>query len=137
MTCFFIALDTDICNFADDNTSYTCNISSKDLIGKLESSATLVIDWFKDNYMKLNESKCHLLVCGNKEEVIIAKIGHASVIETHEVKLRGITIDRELKFKNHMQSICSKAGKKNALARLCVSIHYVPTRLFPPHLDVL
>ena len=88
---FFIALDTDI--------------SLNDLIGKLESSATLVIDWFKNNYMKLNESKCHLLVCGNKEEVIIAKIGHASVKETHEVKLLGITIDRELKFKNHMQSI--------------------------------
>ena len=116
---FFIALDTDICNFADNNTLYTCNISLNDLIGKLESSANLVIDWFKNNYMKLNESKCHLLVCGNKEEVIIAKIGHASVIETHEVKLLGITIDRELKFKNHMQSIYSKAGKKlNALARL-------------------
>ena len=70
--------------------------------------------------MKLNESKCHLLVCGNKEEVIIAKIGHASVIETHEVKLLGITIGRELKFKNHMQSIYNKAGRKlNALARLC------------------
>ena len=109
---FFIALDTDICNFADDNTLYTCNISLNDLIGKLESSANLVIDWFKNNYMKLNESKCHLLVCGNKEEVIIAKIGHASVIETHEVKLFGITIDRELKFKNHMQSIYNKAGKK-------------------------
>ena len=117
---FFIALDTDICNFADDNTLYTCDISLNDLIGKLESSATLVIDWFKNNYMKLNESKCHLLVCGNKEEVIIAKIGHASVIETHGVKLLGITIDREFKFKNHMQTICSNAGRKlNALARLC------------------
>ena len=110
---FFIALDTDICNFADDNTLYTCNISLNDLIGKLESSANLVIDWFKNNYMELNESKCHLLV-------IIGTIGHASVIETHEVNLLGITIDRELKFKNHMQSIYSKAGKKlNALARLC------------------
>ena len=68
--------------------------------------------------MKLNESKCHLLVCGNKEDVI-AKICHASVIETHEVKLLGIIIDRQLKFKNHMQLIYSKAGKKlNALARL-------------------
>ena len=41
---FFIALDTDIFNFADDNMLYTCNISLNDLIGKLESSATLVID---------------------------------------------------------------------------------------------
>ena len=117
---FFIALDTDICNFADDNTLYTCDISLKDLVEKLESSATLVIDWFTNNYMKLNESKCHLLVCGNKEEVIIAKIGNATVIESHEVKLLGINIDRDLRFKNHMNSLYNKAGKKlNALARLC------------------
>ena len=117
---FLIALDTDICNFADDNTLYTCDISLKDLVEKLESSATLVIEWFRNNYMKLNESKCHLLVCGNKEEVMIAKIGNATVIETHEVKLLGFNIDRDLRFKNHMESIYIKAGRKlNALARLC------------------
>ena len=31
---FFIAIGTDICNFADDNTLYACNISLSDLIGK-------------------------------------------------------------------------------------------------------
>ena len=71
--------------------------------------------------MKLNESKCQLLVCGNKEEVIIAKIKNSSVIGTHEVKLLGTLIDRNLRFKSHIQLICSMVGKKiNALlARLC------------------
>ena len=71
---FFVSIDTSLCNFADDNTLYACDISLKVLIDKLESSATSVIDWFNYNYMKLNDSKCNLLVCGNKEEVIIAKI---------------------------------------------------------------
>ena len=74
---FFVTIDTSLCNFADDNTLYACDISLKILIDKLESSATLVIDWFNYNYMKLNDSKCNLLVCGYKEEVIIAKIGNA------------------------------------------------------------
>ena len=75
--------------------------------------------------MKLNESKCHLLVRGIKEEVVIANIGNSSIIETHEVKLLGVTIDRELKFKKHVQSIYSKAGKKlNALARLCTILSF-------------
>ena len=43
---FFLALDTDICNIADDNTLYTCDISLSDVISKLESSANLVINWF-------------------------------------------------------------------------------------------
>ena len=70
--------------------------------------------------MKLNDSKCNLLVCGNKEEVIIAKIGNTLITETHEVKLLGTLIDRELRFENHTTIICKKAGKKlNALTRLC------------------
>ena len=59
-------LNTDTCNIADDNTLYTCDISLSDVISKLESSANLVIDWFWYNYMKLNESKCNLLVCERK-----------------------------------------------------------------------
>ena len=101
-----------MCNFADDNTLYACDISLKNLIEKLESSAASVINWFENNYMKLNDSKCDLLVCGRKEEIIIANIGNSSIVESHEVKLLGITIDRELKFKSHLMSICRKAGKK-------------------------
>ena len=105
---FFLARDTDICNIADDNTLYTCDISLSDAISKLVSSANLVIDWFWYNYMKLNESKCHLLVCGIKEEVVISNIGNSSIIETNEVKLLGVTIDRELKFKKHEKVKCSR-----------------------------
>ena len=94
----FIPLYSSVCNFA----------------------ASLVIDWFTNNYMKLNESKCHVHLCGNKEEVIIDKIGSASVIETHEVRLLGVIINRELRFKNDINFIYKKAGKKlNALARHC------------------
>ena len=105
---------------AVDNILYTCDIRLNVLIDKIVSSANLVIDWFRNNYMKLNESKCHLLVCGNKEEVSIAKIGNTSLIETHEVKLLGTTIDRQLNFKHHVSSIYGKAGYKlNVLSRLC------------------
>ena len=52
--------------------------------------------------------------------VILAKVGNAPVIESHKVKLLGVVIDRDLKIKNHVNSICKKAGKNlNALSRLC------------------
>ena len=116
----FLTLETSLCNYADDNTLYACDITLKSLIEKLESSASSVLNWFKYNYMKPNDSKCHLLVSGNKEEVIVATIGDALIVESHEVKLLGTIIDRDLNFKNHMITICKKAGRKiNALARLC------------------
>ena len=61
---FFIAIDSDLCNFADDNTLHTCDISLEELMKRLESSAEELIKWFKYNYMKLNEAKCHLLIGG-------------------------------------------------------------------------
>ena len=84
------------------------------LVTKLESSASLVIDWFTNNYMSPNP--IYFFV----EEVIIAKIGSSSVIETHEVRLLGVIINRDFSFRNHINFIYKKAGKKlNALARLC------------------
>ena len=80
--------------------------------------------------MKLNESKWHLIVCGNKEEIMIANVGNATVIETHKVKLLGFNIDRDLRFKNHMESTYIKAGKKlNALARLCKFLSFKKRRV--------
>ena len=84
---FFINFDSDLCNFADDNTSHPCDLSLDAPVHKLEASAKSVIKWVDYNYMKLNESKCKLLISGNKEEVIIATVGSAKIIESHEVTL--------------------------------------------------
>ena len=62
---FFINIKSDLCNFA--------------LVEKLESSAELSIRWFKDNYMKLNEAKCKLIISGNKHEVVIANVGNGKI----------------------------------------------------------
>ena len=59
---FFIELKLGLCNFADDNTLYAYDMSLDALVAKLETSAEAVIKWFEDNCMKLNESKCKLLV---------------------------------------------------------------------------
>ena len=72
---------------------------------KLECSVKSAINWFEYNGMKLNSKKCHLLVCGHKFESMICNIGNAQVIETGQVRLLGISIDSELSFENHMNSI--------------------------------
>ena len=97
---FFLDLESDLCNFADDNTLYTCDLRLDTLIERLESSANVVLEWFRENCMKLNESKCKLLVSGNKEEVIIASVGDSKIVESYRVNLLGTCIDRELSSKN-------------------------------------
>ena len=127
---FFINNQSDLCNVADDNTLHLCDLSLDALVHKLEASAKSVIKWFDYNYMKLNESKCKLLISGNKEEVIIATVGSAKIIESHEVTLLGCHIDRELKLNDHISNKYKTAGKKlNALIRLCNILPFHKKRL--------
>ena len=95
------------------------------LVEKLETSAKSVIEWFENNYMKLNESKCKILVCGDKEEVIIASVGISKIIESHKITLLGTHIDRELKFDDHNNNKYKAAGKKlNTLIRMCIILPF-------------
>ena len=98
----FFIIQTDICNFADDTTPYTIDMSLENLMAKLESAAQSALDWSHSNGMKLNSSECHLLACGNKFECMLCEIGGSQLIETHLVKLWGVNIESELTFKNHM-----------------------------------
>ena len=116
---FFLDIESELCNYADDNTLYQCELSLNVLVEKLEKSAKSVIQWFGYNYMKLNESKCKLLISGNKKEIIIASVGNTKLIESHKVKLLGTIIDRELTFNENVNIRCKTAGRKlNALMRL-------------------
>ena len=89
----FFIINTDICNYADDNTPYVYGMWLNTVMKELEGAAELSIDWIHYNGMKLNSSKCNLLVCGNKFECMICKIDNSLVIEAHNVKLLGIQID--------------------------------------------
>ena len=63
-------------------------------------------------YMKLNTDKCNLLVSGNKNGRIWAKLDRDIVWESNNVKLLGITLNNKLKFDKHVSNICSKANRK-------------------------
>ena len=82
---FYLIESSDVCNYADDTTLYTCNLSLDSLMSKLENSAQKALDWFGYNYMKLNSDTCHILVCGTKHETMIGSIGNCKI---SNIKLR-------------------------------------------------
>ena len=112
--------DVGICNFADDTTTYISDESLEDNVLKsLEKSSMLTIRWFENNYMKLNTGKCHLIASGYKYQKVWANIGKDLIWESNDVKLLGITIDRDLKFHKHVLKLYSKANQKlSALSRM-------------------
>ena len=112
--------DIDICDiasYADNNTPYTSDFNLEEVIQKLELTTSSLFEWFKNNHMKANTDKCHLLI--TRDTDVTAKIGKLDVKDSREVKLLGVKIDGKLSSENHVSSLCKKASQKlHALRRV-------------------
>ena len=112
--------NSDICNYADDTTIYSCDKSLDKITHKLENDCNVALKCFADNFMKLNADKCHLLVLGQRcDDSVSVKIGNTDVVTSSEEKLRGVHIDSKLSFDHHVSKLCQKARNKlYAFARI-------------------
>ena len=65
---FYLTEFANVCNFADNTTFFACDSDLKHFMERLEQDTKLAVEWFENDYMKLNEDKCHLLVGGHRNE---------------------------------------------------------------------
>ena len=106
---FYECEDSNVASYADDTTPYSCATDIPSLPLEVQASATKLFRWFKNNYLKANPGKFHILLNPNKLEIISID-GFSLAVSSHE-KLLGVTIDSELNFKNHIKELCLKVGK--------------------------
>ena len=66
---FLFVQNTNITNYADDNTPYAIESNIDNLLKTLEKDTKLFFTWFQSNEMKANDDKCHLLVINGKDNV--------------------------------------------------------------------
>ena len=86
---------------------------------RLEHDKKLAVEWFENDYMKLNEDKFHLLVAEHRYETLWPNIGETRVWKSKNEKLLGLTIDRNLNFDDQEFTLCKKAGRKlSVLSRI-------------------
>ena len=107
---------TQVCNFPDDTTFYVCDKGFNTLINRLEHYTALAVEWFENNFIKLNQDKCHFLVSGHKHESVWAKIGETKIWEGNKQKLLGDIVDKNLNFRRYLGKylfdLCKKDGRK-------------------------
>ena len=126
---FYLFVNKNVWNIADDTTPTACDIEQPTLLHNLESDTPSAVIWFEANYMKLNQDKSHFLISGSSGN-LWAKVGDQMIWETYQEKQLDITIDNELKFKSHLLGICKKASAQvTALARLVKIISLNKKRL--------
>ena len=81
----------------------------------------MLIQWFSDNQVKTNISKCHLLV--NKKDEVTIRIKDTEIKNRMKRCMKNWKITRKLKlmqnFNEHLNDTISKASRKvNALSRV-------------------
>ena len=114
---FFEKYECDIASYADDNTPHTYDSDLYTVLSKLKNCTDSLFTWFKENHMKPNGDKCHLLV--TTEKSVSINIDGSNVTNKKEQKLLGIKLHSSLSFEGHMTSLWKKANQKlHALARI-------------------
>ena len=114
---FYFLGDFDIANDAVTVYIILCGRSAEFVVNNLERSSTILFEWLIINYTKVNTGKSHLLLSGNSRAM--ATIDNSYIESEDERVLLGITIDCNLTFENHINSICKKVNEKlNGLAKM-------------------
>ena len=63
---FFFVEKSEICNFADDNTTYSCGKSLPKIKEDLIGTAKNILKWFRLNSLKANPGKFQFIILGDK-----------------------------------------------------------------------
>ena len=108
---FLFLQDISVANYADDNTPYCTGLKILDVVIRLENATEKLSQWFKDNRMKANPDKYHLLI-NNTNESLQIKIGNKTVSNSKYEKLLGVQVNHEKNFNEHVSSFCKKASQK-------------------------
>ena len=115
---FLFLLETDVCNFADDNTLSACGETAEDVLNRVKADLARAIDWFKCNGLVANPEKFQFIMLGkNTQEFESIMVSDIVIKTSKSVKLLGVEIDKELNF--DAQTLCITANNRtNALLRI-------------------
>ena len=137
---FFEQKDVNFAAYADDNTPYFCDKNLEVLLSKLQISALKLLEWFSNNYIKMNSDKCRLIL------MMKIRKWRGGVINNAQVKkFLGVHIDYKSKFDAHIET----GGKIASCSCLSYKVHTYKTstninekfynvaiQLLSTHLDV-
>ena len=118
---FLCLQNSDSHNFADDNTISATYKNINDLLRTLENEAEQGIDCFNINRMIANPDKVLAILLSKTDSSVSHKLNmYDNIIDTTKlVTLLGVEIDHQLRFNQHISTLCPKTPMElDALSRL-------------------
>ena len=117
---FFVREKSGICNFADDNSLYSCGANLKTVLQNLKHDASKPLYWFKINFMKTNPEKFQFIILSKKSyQRQKLSVNIFAIDECNKVELVGLIIDKKLNFSKDIDKLGRNAQyKPHALRRI-------------------
>jgi len=119
----------DLYNYADDNTLSYSDSNVENLVQNLESDSQSLIQWFSDNLMQANPDKFQAIALGkkSKDQHFTFNVNGSNIPCDDDVKLLGVTIDRQLNVLKRIGKHLCKLGKLNIYYSFILSnFNYCP-----------
>ena len=114
----FMFLMLDVANYADDNSPFSTAPTIPQIISNLEQEAVIILDWLRNNGLKANPDKFHLLLSEPNEDLSM-KIANYEIKNEKLQTLLGVQLETKLNFTSHVTNLCKKASNKlHALSRV-------------------
>ena len=105
---FLFKPNIDLLSYVDGNTPFILGGSSElEVINEIKNVVESFTLWFRNNCMKVNPDKFHLLFSDKKVITWIFVIK-----STCSEKIFGIKIDNTLTLEEHVQELCKKASQR-------------------------
>ena len=124
---FYSINETELVNFAYDNTIYTCSKDLTVLLEILQKECETAINWLITNNMIVNPDKFQSTIIRSKKGLrkSVLNINGVELAMESSVKILGIEIDNKVNFEKHISNICKKVSNQlNAICRLQTFMSY-------------
>ena len=119
---FFILNNADIASYVDDNTPYVIADDISGVITSLEKASKLLFEWFKNNLLKGNADKCHLLV--SSSDAVNLRVSEYDIKNSKCEKLLSVKFDNKLTLEKHITDMHYALMHYHESIRISVIAHW-------------
>ena len=110
-----MAKNSTLCNYADNNTQFSCEKTFDQVINSLQTDFRTLTVWFYDNFLLLNPKNCHFMTIGNGNNLCDFSCDDIVIKNSLSEKILGLTIDNTLDFSDHISNILKLQIKNSVL----------------------
>jgi hypothetical protein len=108
--------DLSVSMYADDIAVWSTRVDKEEAAERVQHGVNTIHDWSKPMKLKLNPSKCEAGFFSSSTHESkwspSVKLDGVTLTHNHTPKFLGVTYDRSLSFKDHVDAVCKAVTSK-------------------------